>query len=91
MDHQFRGAKVKFGKSSIHDRGVFALEPIAADEMVIEYIGEVVRSVLADHREKQYEAAGMSSSYLFRVDENYIIDATKCGNLARYINHSCDV
>ena len=42
-------------------------------------------------REKQYEDQGMGSSYLFRVDQDTIIDATKCGNLARFINHSCNV
>lgn len=26
---------------------------------------------------------------MFRLDENTVIDATKAGNLARYINHSC--
>lgn len=88
---KFRGAKLKFGKSSIHDWGLFALEPVAADEMVIEYVGQVVRPVLADLRETQYEAVGIGSSYLFRVDLEYIIDATKCGNLARFINHSCNV
>lgn len=87
---KFRGAKLKFGKSSIHDWGLFALEPVAADEMVIEYVGQVVRPVLADLRETQYEAVGIGSSYLFRVDLEYIIDATKCGNLARFINHSCN-
>jgi histone-lysine N-methyltransferase SETD1 len=51
----------------------------------------VVRPVLADLRETQYEAVGIGSSYLFRVDLEYIIDATKCGNLARFINHSCNV
>lgn len=28
---------------------------------------------------------------MFRVDQDTIIDATKCGNLARFINHSCNV
>lgn len=52
---------------------------------------QVVRPVLADLRESQYEAVGIGSSYLFRVDLEYIIDATKQGNLARFINHSCSV
>ena len=34
---------------------------------------------------------GIGSSYLFRVDLETIIDATKVGNLARFINHSCNV
>lgn len=67
------------------------MEPIAADEMVIEYVGQMVRPVVADLRESQYEATGIGSSYLFRIDLDTIIDATKCGNLARFINHSCNV
>ena len=27
---------------------------------------------------------------MFRLDENRVIDATLCGGLARYINHSCN-
>ena len=80
-----------FGKSAIHDWGLFAREYIGADEMVIEYVGVVVRPVLSDVREKRYEKQGIGSSYLFRIDQDYVVDATKCGNLARFINHSCDV
>lgn len=42
-------------------------------------------------REKRYEDEGIGSSYMFRVDHDTIIDATKCGNFARFINHSCNV
>lgn len=45
----------------------------------------------ADNREKRYAQEGIGSSYLFRVDHDTIIDATKCGNLARFINHCCTV
>ena len=88
---QVRKKKLTFCKSRIHDWGLFALEPIARDEMVIEYVGEVVRQAIADDREKRYERLGIGSSYLFRVDSDTIIDATKYGNLARFINHCCDV
>lgn len=95
------------------------MEPIAADEMVIEYVGQNIRQVstagqdrcgggaaatpappglrplpgqvIADMREKRYEDEGIGSSYMFRVDHDTIIDATKCGNFARFINHSCNV
>lgn len=88
---KFRKKQLKFAKSSIHDWGLFAMEPIAADEMVIEYVGQMVRPIVADVREMHYEATGIGSSYLFRIDIDTIIDATKCGNLARFINHSCNV
>ena len=28
---------------------------------------------------------------MFRIDLEYVVDATKCGNLARFINHCCEV
>lgn len=59
--------------------------------MVIEYVGETIRQSIGDLREKQYEVEGINSNYMFRVDSDTIVDATKCGNLARFINHSCDV
>lgn len=59
--------------------------------MVIEYVGAILRHAIADEREKHYERVGIGSSYLFRIDGDTVIDATKCGNLARFVNHSCDV
>lgn len=58
--------------------------------MVVEYAGQVIRSVLCDKREKKYEAKGMGC-YMFRIDEQTVVDATVHGNAARFINHSCEV
>ena len=85
----FRKKKLTFGRSRIHNWGLFALETIPADEMVIEYVGQVIRQQVADTREKGYEKIGIGSSYMFRIDSETIIDATKCGNFGRFINHSC--
>ena len=63
-----------------------------ADEMVIEYVGEVVREIIANIRERGYEREGIGSSYLFRIDQtSYIVDATHKGSISRFINHNCDV
>lgn len=91
MTKQFRKKQLKFARSRIHDWGLFALEAIAADEMVIEYVGQMIRPSVADLRERKYNEEGIGSSYLFRVDLETIIDATRVGNLARFINHSCNV
>jgi histone-lysine N-methyltransferase SETD1 len=88
---KFRKKHLRFSKSTIHDWGLFAMEPIAADEMVIEYVGQMIRPMISDVRERKYEKIGIGSSYMFRIDADSIIDATKCGNLARFINHSCNV
>ncbi len=87
---QKRQKSLKFARSRIHNWGLFAMEPIEPQEMVIEYIGEVIRQKVADHREKAYEKRGIGSSYMFRVDDDTIIDATERGNVARFTNHSCE-
>ena len=84
-----RKKPVKFARSAIHNWGLYAMENIAANDMIIEYVGEKVRQQVADMREKQYLKSGIGSSYLFRIDENTVIDATKKGGIARFINHSC--
>ena len=67
------------------------LRDIEQHEMVIEYCGEVVRGKVADIREKRYgldhEDGGC---YLFRMDSDTVVDATRTGSIARFINHSCD-
>jgi hypothetical protein len=88
---KLRKKPLRFSKSAIHEWGLFALEQIAAEEFVIEYSGEVIRQSMADQREKRYNAQGIGSSYMFRIDHDTIVDATKRGNLSRFINHSCDV
>ena len=84
-----RKKPVKFARSAIHNWGLYAMENIAANDMIIEYVGEKVRQQVADIRERQYLKSGIGSSYLFRIDENTVIDATKKGGIARFINHSC--
>lgn len=85
-----RKKKLKFARSPIHDWGLFALEYIGKDEFVIEYVGEIIRSVIADLREQRYEKIGIGSSYLFRIDQEFVVDATTIGSVARFINHSCE-
>lgn len=80
---------VRFDRSAIHNWGLYADENIAAGEMIIEYVGELVRQRVADLREVRYQMQGIGSSYLFRIDEDLVVDATKKGGIARFINHSC--
>jgi len=75
--------------SGIHGRGLFCKREISAGEMVIEYAGEQIRSILTDYREKFYDQKGIGC-YMFKVDDDVVIDATMRGNAARFINHSCE-
>lgn len=63
---------------------------VPSGEMVIEYAGELIRATLTDKREKHYESKGIGC-YMFRIDDNFVVDATMRGNAARFINHSCEV
>lgn len=58
--------------------------------MVIEYAGELIRSTLTDKRERYYDGRGIGC-YMFKIDENHVVDATMRGNAARFINHACEV
>lgn len=84
-----RKKPVKFARSAIHNWGLYAMENINKDDMIIEYVGEEVRQQIAELRENRYLKSGIGSSYLFRIDDNTVIDATKKGGIARFINHSC--
>jgi SET domain-containing protein len=80
--------KIAARKSLIHGNGVFALAPIAKGERVIEYKGR-----RRTHAEVDAEAGGDVESghtFLFTLDDNYVIDANHEGNSARWINFSCD-
>jgi histone-lysine N-methyltransferase SETD1 len=77
-------------RSAIHGWGLFALAPITPHSMIVEYMGEVLRENVADIREKKYEESGEGSCYLFRLNRDHIVDATKQGCMARFVNHCCD-
>ncbi|XP_064805824.1 histone-lysine N-methyltransferase 2B-like [Oncorhynchus masou masou] len=78
---------LKSTRSAIHGRGLFCKRNIDAQEMVIEYAGIVIRSVLTDKREKYYDGKGIGC-YMFRIDDFDVVDATMHANAARFINHS---
>ena len=78
------------GKSAIHGWGAFTKVAHAAGDMVIEYCGELVRPALAEHRERTiYDALVGAGTYVFRMDDCHVVDATRAGNMAHLINHSC--
>ncbi|ESQ51749.1 hypothetical protein EUTSA_v10016217mg [Eutrema salsugineum] len=82
--------RLAFGKSGIHGFGIFAKLPHRAGDMVIEYTGELVRPSIADKREHLiYNSMVGAGTYMFRIDEERVIDATRAGSIAHLINHSC--
>ncbi|KRX06218.1 Zinc finger, FYVE/PHD-type [Pseudocohnilembus persalinus] len=87
---QYKHLNVYVAPSQIHKYGLFTKKKFEKDEIVIEYVGEKIRNVVADSREIFYEQQGFGDCYLFRANRQFVIDATFRGNEARYLNHSCD-
>ena len=80
--------KIAARKSPIHGNGVFALQPIARGERIIEYKGR-----RRTHAEVDADDSGDVESghtFLFTLDDDWVIDANHGGNSARWINFSCD-
>lgn len=76
-------------RSGIHGQGVYARAPIPAETRIIEYRGELVSNAEADRRYPDDESSA-HHTFLFAVDDDTMIDASHGGNMARWINHSCD-
>lgn len=74
--------------SGIQGIGVYALQPIAQEERIIEYIGERIHPDEADERYDD-DAMERHHTFLFEVDETACIDARRIGNDAKFMNHSC--
>ncbi|XP_009802433.1 histone-lysine N-methyltransferase ATX2-like [Nicotiana sylvestris] len=90
MKETFR-KRLAFGKSGIHGFGIFTKLPHKAGDMVIEYTGELVRPPIADRREHLiYNSLVGAGTYMFRIDDERVIDATRAGSIAHLINHSCE-
>ncbi|KAJ8403963.1 hypothetical protein AAFF_G00343130 [Aldrovandia affinis] len=79
---------VYLARSRIQGLGLYAAKDLEMHTMVIEYIGATIRNEVANRREKVYEEQNRGI-YMFRVNNEHVIDATLTGGLARYVNHSC--
>jgi SET domain-containing protein len=75
--------------SGIHGRGVFAARPIRRGRRVVEYTGERISHQKADRRYDD-ERMDWHHTFLFTVDRRTVVDASRGGNEARFINHSCE-
>jgi uncharacterized protein len=80
--------RIAVRNSPIHGRGVFARRRIPKGTRIIEYKGKLITEKEADRR---YSRIHQHSPHtmLFSLDGGLVIDATRHGNSARWINHSC--
>jgi uncharacterized protein len=80
---------VEVRNSPIHGRGVYAVQPIKKDTRVYEYVGERISHAEADRRFWRKRNVD-GHTFLFVVNRKTVIDGSRHGNDARYINHRCD-
>lgn len=80
--------------SSIHGRGVYATRAVAAGEMIIEYVGEIIdkeeSSTRGTKQQERATASGDAAVYIFNLTRKYDLDGNVPWNTARLINHSCE-
>lgn len=75
-----------------HSRGFGAIAVNDMDEntFVIEYCGELIDTTEHNRRIEVKMKNKEKDFYILGVDRDLYVDAEPAGNLARFINHSCD-
>jgi SET domain-containing protein len=79
--------RIQQRRSRIHGNGVFAAAAIAAGTRLVEYKG--LRRTHDDADERYGDSLDTGHTFLFTLNDDYLIDANVDGNVARWINHSC--
>lgn len=70
--------------------GLIAGSYIPAGTFIMEYVGEVLNSKQFDKRATEYSKLMNAHYYFMALSSDCVIDATKRGNISRFINHSCE-
>lgn len=80
--------RIQVRKSGVHGKGVFSTVKLKKDEVLIEYLGEVIswKEALRRH---PHDPKDPDHTFYFHIDDKHVIDAKFGGNAARWFNHAC--
>ncbi|KAB2605088.1 histone-lysine N-methyltransferase EZA1-like [Pyrus ussuriensis x Pyrus communis] len=78
--------RILLGKSDVAGWGAFLKNPVNKNDYLGEYTGEIISHQEADKRGKIYDR--VNSSFLFDLNEQYVLDAYRKGDKLKFANHS---
>ncbi|CAK9195831.1 unnamed protein product [Sphagnum troendelagicum] len=78
--------RVLLGRSDVAGWGAFLKNPVGKHEYLGEYTGELISHHEADKRGKIYDRE--NSSFLFNLNDQYVLDACRKGDKLKFANHS---
>ncbi|CAK9193560.1 unnamed protein product [Sphagnum troendelagicum] len=78
--------RVLLGRSDVAGWGAFLKNPVGKHEYLGEYTGELISHREADKRGKIYDRE--NSSFLFNLNDQYVLDACRKGDKLKFANHS---
>ncbi|XP_057995391.1 histone-lysine N-methyltransferase EZA1 isoform X2 [Hevea brasiliensis] len=78
--------RILLAKSEVAGWGAFSKNPVNKNDYLGEYTGELISHREADKRGKIYDRA--NSSFLFDLNDQYVLDAYRKGDKLKFANHS---
>ncbi|XP_062215832.1 histone-lysine N-methyltransferase EZ3 isoform X3 [Phragmites australis] len=78
--------RILLGRSDVAGWGAFIKNPVHKNDYLGEYTGELISHKEADKRGKIYDRA--NSSFLFDLNDQYVLDAYRKGDKLKFANHS---
>ncbi|XP_012082902.1 histone-lysine N-methyltransferase EZA1 isoform X2 [Jatropha curcas] len=78
--------RILLAKSDVAGWGAFLKNPVSKNDYLGEYTGELISHREADKRGKIYDRA--NSSFLFDLNDQYVLDAYRKGDKLKFANHS---
>ncbi|KAI3842170.1 hypothetical protein MKW92_013885 [Papaver armeniacum] len=78
--------KILLSKSDVAGWGAFIKNPVNKNDYLGEYTGELISHREADKRGKIYDR--VDSSFLFDLNDQYVLDAYRKGDKLKFANHS---
>jgi len=83
---RYKGKKIYVAESDIAGMGCFIGETAEKGDFIAEYVGEMITQEECESRGRVYDKSKMS--YMFALNDEYILDAARFGGIIRFANHS---